>query len=115
MPKKAYYIKVGTTTNGKDLLYKFYAGDKDYQGLNGALGVFENYDPAESKITTAGTFASYPRITQVRLRYKSGGSIVRLAEAAALPLTLLVATQLQGGPSNLAIEEIKFVRQRRRK
>lgn len=115
MPRKAHYIIVGKTTNGKDLLYKFYAGDKDYQGLANLLGIYDDFDPSEAKVTTAGTFASYPRITQVRLRYKSGGSIVRLADTNFLPLTFLSTVPMQGGPQNLAIEEIKFVRQRRRK
>ena len=76
MAKKAYYISVGKIGT-KDLYYKFYAGSMAYQCLLVALGVFESVDPATSKVTTAGTFSDYERITQVRLRFKSGGSIVR--------------------------------------
>ena len=114
MAKKAYYIGIGKTAGGKDLYYKFYAGSMDYQGLLIALGVYESVDSATSNVTTAGTFSDYPSITLVRLKFKAGGSIVRLADTSAIPLALGVGT-LQGGPNNFAIEEIKFVRQRRRK
>lgn len=115
MARKAYYIKIGENDAGKNLMYKFFAGATAYQGLLVALGVTDSFDPATDKAVDEGTFSDYPEITQVRLCYKSGGSIVRLAQVNALPFTLVSGANLTGGPSNLLIDRIKFVRQRRRK
>lgn len=115
MARKAYYIKVGENDAGKNLMYKFFAGTTAYQGLTTALGVTDSFDSATDKAVDEGTFSDYPEITQVRLCFRSGGSIVRLAQVNSLPLLLVSGANLQGGPNNLLIDRIKFVRQRRRK
>lgn len=114
MAKKAYYALVGTTSDGKDLYYKFITSTTAYDGLMAPLGIVDAL-PANSKPTTAGTFASYPELMQVRITFKNDKSIVRIATVAKVAQAASSLPGTQAGPNNALVEQVKFVRQRRRK